>query len=96
MWKFIIKLLILDNSNKNLIEIYLIFLCLYKKKLIEIFLEENIEEYNSEVKYYRPCFSKREYEILFGLKKNSERFLVLNFLNKASRIKEYSYNNSDL
>ena len=92
----IIKLLILDNSNENLIEIYLIFLSLYIKKLKTIFSEEKIEEYNSEVKYYRPCFSRKDYKRLFGLKKNSEKFIVMEFLKKAYRIKKYLYDNVDL
>ena len=46
----IIRLLTLDNTNGKLIEIYLIFLFLYTRILINKFTEQKIEEYNSEVK----------------------------------------------
>lgn len=92
----IIKLLILDNSNKMLIEIYLIFLKEYETILIEHFSEEKIEIYNKERKYYYPCFSKEEYKILFDLDKESEKNIIITFLNEANNLKNFDYNNGDL
>ena len=91
----IIKLLILDNSNVKLIEIYLIFLSLYKNDL-EINFQGKIESYIDEAKYYYPCFSKKDYKNLFDLQKDSEKKIVFNFLKKACEIKKYVYNDSDL
>ena len=92
----IIKLLILDNTNKKLIEIYLIFLNEYETHLLEHFSEEKIERYKKEVKYYYPCFSQKEYKILFGLDKNSEENIITKFLEEAYNLEKFNYNNEDL
>ena len=91
----IIKLLILDNSNKKLIEIYLIFLFLYQNNLQQNF-QGKIEDYIDEVKYYYPCFSKKDYNNLFDLEKESEKKVVFKLLKKAFKIKKYEYNSSKL
>ena len=90
----IIRLLTLDNTNGKLIEIYLIFLSLYTRILINKFTEQKIEEYNSEVKYYNPCFSKKDYKTLFGLDKQNEIDIVFNFLEEANKIKSYNVDNN--
>ena len=87
----IIKLLILDNSNEKLVEIYLLFLYLYEKILMKNFSKQKIEQYKSEVKYYYPCFSKLDYKNLFNLQKNSEEDIVFEFLEDAANIKNYHY-----
>ena len=87
----IIKLLILDNSNKKLVEVYLIFLYLYEKILVKSFSKQKIEKYKNEAKYYYPCFSKLDYKNLFNLKKNSEEDIVLEFLENAANIKNYHH-----
>ena len=92
----IIKLLTIDNINSKLIEIYLIFLKMYQKDLLKHFNENEIEIYNNEVKYYYPCFSAKDYKILFGIEKESEKAIVFNFLEKAIEIKKYNYDNKDL
>ena len=92
----IIKLLTIDNINSKLIEIYLIFLRMYQKDLIKHFNENEIEKYDSEVKYYYPCFSAKDYKILFGMEKENEKDIVFNFLKKANEIKKFNYENKDL
>ena len=92
----IIKLLTLDNSNEKLVEIYLIFLNFYQNNVANIFSIQDIELFKNEVKYYKPCFSGEDYMDLFGLKKKCEKDIVFNFLEKASKIKNYNYDNSDL
>ena len=91
----IIKLLILDNSNKILIEIYLIFLGQYEKILKEIFSEEKIEIYSKERKYYYPCFSKEEYKVLFDLDKDSEKNIIIKFIEEANNLNNFDYNNNN-
>ena len=83
----LIKLLILDNSNEKLIEIYLIFLYLYQKDLITI--TDKLEQFENEVQYYHPCFSKIDYKILFGLEKDGEKDIILKFLEEANRVNKY-------
>ena len=90
----IIKLLILDNTNEKLVEIYLIFLSLYINILKNNFSEQKIEEYDSEVKNFYPCFSKTDYKTLFGLDKESEKDIVFNFLMEAYKIKSYNIDNN--
>ena len=90
----IIKLLILDNTNEKLAEIYLIFLSLYINILKNNFTEQKIEEYDSEVKNFYPCFSKADYKTLFDLDKESEKDIVFNFLEEASKIKTYNIDNN--
>ena len=92
----ITKLLSMDNTNDDLLIIYLLCLKSYENKLIEDLLEDCIEEYKEEVKYYSPCFSKVDYKELFGITKTSEQESVLNFINKAYAIKKYDYDNKDL
>lgn len=89
----IAKLLSLDNTNASLLSIYLLFINSYEDKLINYFKEENIEKYEKEIKYYEPCFSKEEFKILFNLYKQSEKDIVLNFINQAYSIKNYNYDN---
>ena len=59
-------------------------------------LEKYVEKYETEVKYYSPCFSKESYDILFNRKKESEKNIVLQFLNKAYKIKSFIYDDKDL
>ena len=92
----ITKLLSIDNTNDDLLRIYLLCLKLYENKLIEDLKEDCIEKYENEVKYYTPCFSKEDYRELFNIIKKSEKELVLNFINNAYDIKKYDYNNEDL
>ena len=89
----IAKLLSIDNTNVNLLIIYLLLIKSYENKLVEYFKEDNIQKYKEEIKYYEPCFSKEDYEELFGLNKQSEKDTVLLFIDKAYEIKNYQYNN---
>ena len=92
----IAKLLTIDNTNDNLLSIYLLFLKIYENKLKDNLNENEIQEYNIEIKYYEPCFSKEEYQSLFDENKESEKITVLNFIEKAYSVKSYKYDNKDL
>ena len=92
----IVKLLSIDNTNSDLLGIYLIFINSFEKNLINYFTYDNIQKYKEEIEYYQPCFSKKDYKILFGRNKEGEKELVLNFIDKAYSIKSYKYNNQDL
>ena len=84
MYFQLIKLLTMDNTNDKLLEIYLFFLNKYETILIkDESLGKYIEKYESEVNYYYPCFSKERYKILFNIKKEGEKEIVLDFLQKA-------------
>ena len=89
----IVKLLAIDNTNKKLLEIYLLFLYLYENFLIESYNEKNIEKYANEVKYYSVCFNKNEYKIFFNENKTNEKEVLLEFLNKANKLNNFNYNN---
>ena len=90
MYFQLIKLLTIDNANDKLLEIYLYFLNKYESTLIkDESLGKYIEKYESEVNYYYPCFSKERYKILFNIKKEGEKEIVLDFLQKAYEIKSF-------
>ena len=90
IYKDLIKLLIIDNTNNVLVSIYLLFLQKFESKLIGYLKLENIEKFEEEVKYYSTCFSKEEYKELFGLDKESEKDIVLKFLDKVSEFTSFS------
>ena len=77
---FIIKLLINDNTNKEILKIYLQFLKKYEKKLIENFGKEKIEEFKDEIIYFKCCFKKEEYQEFFKLEKKSEIQQIIEIL----------------
>ena len=90
------KLLSIDNTNVELLIIYLLVLKLYENKLIEYFNENNIEKFEEEINYYGPCFSKEYYKSLFDKNKESEKDIVLNFINRAYSIKKYDHSKQEL
>ena len=92
----IVKLLCIDDTNKKLVEIYLIFLTEYDETLKKIFAGDYVEENYNEIRYYYPIFTTEEYLTLFDLKKKSEKDIVIEFLIKAFEIKSYVYNNEEL
>ena len=92
----IIKLLCIDDINKKLVEIYLIFLTEYDEILKKLFPGDYVEEHLNEIKYYYPIFTTEEYFNLFGLKKKSEKDIVIEFLLKAFQIQSYVYDNKEL
>ena len=69
------------------------FLYLYQKDLITI--TNKFEQFENEVLYYHPCFSKKDYKILFDLEKDSEKDIILKFLDEANRINEYFPDNAN-
>ena len=91
----IVKLLTIDNTNKKLLEIYLLFLNLYENLLLENYTKKNIEKYKNEVKYYSVCFNKDEYKIFFNEDKTNEKEVLLEFLNKANKLNNFKYNNPE-
>ena len=91
----IIKLLTIDNTNEKLLEIYLLFLNLYEKKLINKYNENLIEKYDNELEYYSVCFSVNEYKILFNKDKKGERELLFNFLDDAYKLNNFDFSNID-
>ena len=92
----IVKLLTLDNTNLKLLELYLILINLYEKMLINYYGEDNYDKYESEIKYYCPCFSKENYKILFDIEKEGEKDKLLHFLDKVNSIKKFNYSNKEL
>ena len=91
----LVKLLTIDNTNKKLIEMYLLFIQLYEYNLIKIFSQKLIEKYKEEVKYYSVCFSKEEYKELFNEEKISEKDILFDLLTRAYKLAEFNYNNPD-
>ena len=90
----IVKLLTIDNTNKNLLEIYLFFIEKYENEISEIFGEDCIEKYNKEVEYYKVCFSKDEYKSLAGTDKKSEKEELFDFLKEMKSFQNFDHNNS--
>ena len=77
----ILKLLILDNTNKEILEKYIIFL----KENNELFKKDNLKDmpnYENEIECYKICFSVEECEKYFGkgIKNKSEKENLKNFL----------------
>ena len=80
-----IKLLLRDNTNKELINKYLAFLKKNKNKIIT----PSEIDYNSELKFYMVCLSKSELKQLNENKKNSEIENLIHFLNKLYGVKQF-------
>ena len=91
----LIKLLTIDNTNEKLLEIYLLFINIYEKYLVQKFEDNNIEKYENEVKYYSVCFSKENYKELFNLDKKSEKEILFEFLNDINKFDNFNYDNSE-
>ena len=85
-----LKLLLRDNTNKELIKKYLVFLKENKNKII---ISSDID-YNSELKYYIVCLSKSELKQINENKKNSEIDNLIQFLNKLYEVRNFfQFNN---
>jgi len=82
---FILKLLVNDNTNKELLIIYLKFLKENQENLKNIF-NDKIEDYNEEVNYYLNIFNKDEAKKYFNINKQSQKdnlfSLMLEISNK--------------
>lgn len=79
---FLIKLLLNDNSNKNLLRKYLNFLKNNENQL-EIIFNGNIEKYYDELDYYSKVFNKEENKIYFNIETKDQKedlFILLNNL----------------
>lgn len=83
----IIKLVIRDNTNKKLLEEYLLVIKKEEKFLRGEF-KENFEEYNKEIKFYYPFFTQNEMKNNFNEEKKSERENLLILFNKISVLSE--------
>ena len=78
----IIKMLINDNVNKEILEKYLRFLNENYKHLMK---NENIESDKQETKYYSVCFTPQELKDKFGyLKEKDEKVEFLELLKEIS------------
>ena len=89
----ILKLLILDNTNKEILEKYIIFL----KENNELFKKDNLKDipnYENEIECYKICFSVEECEKYFGkgIKNKSEKENLKNFLKFIISKKDELYN----
>ena len=80
----LLKLLIKDNTNKELIIKYLKFLNNNKEKLHTYFIN-NIEEYESELAYYLYMFNTEEAFNDFKITKKSNKEELINFLDNLSK-----------
>jgi len=76
----IIKLIIRDNTLKELIEMYLIFIK-EKEKELKLKFNTNFEEFKDEKLTYSAFFDEEEFYKKFGEKKDTEKSTVLNILD---------------
>ena len=88
------KLLIIDNTNREILEMYLLLLNFNEKDLIKYYGKENIDYFENEVNYYSVCFSKNDYKILFEKDKESERKIIFQFLEDANNLEKFDYENT--
>ena len=67
----LVKIMIKDNTNREVLKKYLLFLKDNYEKLIEIYknYSDYIESYNDEIKYYQIYFTKKELNDNFNYKK---------------------------
>ena len=81
----LIKILIKDNVNKDILTKYLQFLQNNEKELTKI---DNVEFYDKEIEYYKVCFSKDELmdKFKYSTEKN-EQFEFLSLLNEITQQK---------
>ena len=85
----LLSLLIKDNTNKRLIEKYLIFLKNNEKK-INI---NNIETYKNELDYYKVMFTPDEIKHIFNEeKKLCEKDIFIDLINNLLSFSENEYN----
>jgi len=93
---FILKLLVNDNTNKELIIFYLKYLKENQELLKNIF-NDNIEDYNEEVNYYLNIFNIDEAKKYFNINKISQKdnlfSLMVDLSNKNYSEFEYYLNN---
>ena len=75
----LVKIIINDNVDKDILTKYLLFL--YENKDNKDLLRyENIDSYDEEIKYYRVCFTRQELINKFNYKKDKDEkteFLLL-------------------
>ena len=83
---FLLKLLIQDNTNKDLLKIYIQFLKENNETLKNIY--NNYEDFESEYNNYKVVFSPEEVELYFEKEKISEKKEFLDLLEKINNLKE--------
>ena len=88
---FLVKLLINDNTNKELLIIYLNFLKKNEKQL-KVLFNNNIEEFNDELNYYSLVFTKEENKEYFNISKASPKEEFFNFLNSILNLNSINVN----
>ena len=87
---FILKLLINDNTNKNLIEKYLDFLKENNNELNKMF-SDNFENYDNEVKFYLNIFNHEEAK-KFKKDKKDEKEKLFDLFHKLLKFNEDNIN----
>ena len=84
---YYIKLIIRDNTNKELVQRYLKFL---KRNENEIKQKlGDIEEYKDELLFYKPCLSQKELEEIGENKNKSEKEDFIEFLKEFNNITDF-------
>ena len=88
----LVKIIINDNVDKDILTKYLLFL--YENKDNKDFLNyENIDSYDEEIKYYRVCFTQQELINKFNYKKDNDEKTEFLLLLKKISIKQISEEN---
>ena len=84
---FLLKLLLHDNTNKNLLILYLTFLKENENELETIF-NGNIEKYDTELKYYSKVFNGEENKRFFKAERKGQKYELIIFLNNILSLNE--------
>ena len=84
---FLLKLLLHDNTNKNLLILYLTFLKENENELETIF-NGNIEKYDNELKYYSKVFNGEENKRFFKAERKGQKYELIIFLNNILSLNE--------
>ena len=84
---YLIKLIIQDNTNKDLLKLYLTFLEKNYEFLKQAYkIKENFE---NEFSKYKVAFTPEEVKNYFKLEKNSEKKEFLDFMNEINKENNY-------
>ena len=87
----LIKLLLQDNTNQELLILYLNFIKKWESDLKNDF-GDGFEKFKDEIIYYSVCFNKEDYNNYFQLEKKSEKEKIIELLGsleKKEEIKNY-------
>ena len=85
---YLLKLIIQDNTNKDLLKLYLNFLKQNKEFLTKEY--KGVENFECEYSKYKVAFTPEEIRENFQLEKKSEKEEFFNFLEKIKSEKEFN------